>query len=168
MRKGFVHCQKGSIRAQRKFPLSLRCKQFHQVRLKAIEKGFFECEACDHIFACHRQKAWLHLTRIEGRIIIHAISIGFCNGARLWCQSGVIARVNRFPHTKKRNQIIGHRRVNALDRGKLSARGDCHLLHGREIIFRLGKTQTEGHIRVAHTINVGDTKLIPVDGHFIG
>src|SRR5215467_7595980 len=87
--------------------------------------------------------------------------------AQVGGEIGFIPGVDRFPHAKQMDEIVGHRGLRAFASSEPAAGGKAYLLQRGEIVFRLGKAQTESHVRIARADHVGNTEGIALDARIV-
>jgi hypothetical protein len=140
---------------------------FLQCRVEAIKERRLEHETGSDVLAGERQQAGLHFIRVQRRVIIHTVGIGFGHRAHIGREILFVARIDCVPHAQQMDDIVGRRGLDAFRRRELPASRQRHILDSREIVFRMGERESERDVDVAVSEYMRHAEIVAHDMHVV-
>ena len=136
--------------------------------VETVEERHFEDETRSDVLAPDGQQTLWHFAWVQCTVVVEAICIGLEHGAHLGRQIAGIASLDCWPYAEQMHEVIaGCGRCPVLS-GTRAAGCHHHLGNGRKVVLGVRECETEGHIDVAPTADMGHTPLVAANPRIVG
>ena len=154
-------------RPRRHLTLSFIFKQIPQHIIQPKKQRRAVDGGSGEVNACYGEDAGEDFVRVEGGVVIEAISIALEDRAGFGGEVRFVLRVDHIPNVEQLHHVVVRRGIRAVDGGEFPARGKGDLLDGEEVVFRVGVGEAKGGVRVGDAEDMGHAPFIPQDADVV-